>query len=141
MKMKLEIICTINIDVIIFRETPCVAILNKQKCLFFLFLQNQRTGGHNRSCVGVVGIIGREEDVGKGSRRVNIVQILCTHICKCKNEKNEKGDTGEWWRGVKSSIKCLLYCKKFCKCHNVYQHNKKKKKKGNVYSLNPVFER
>jgi hypothetical protein len=26
------------------KETPCVAILNKEKCHFFL-LQNQRTGG------------------------------------------------------------------------------------------------
>jgi hypothetical protein len=29
---------------------------------------------------------GVEEDVGNGCRRVNIVQILCTHLCKCKNE-------------------------------------------------------
>jgi hypothetical protein len=29
---------------------------------------------------------GGVEDVGKGCRRVNIMQILCTHICKWKNE-------------------------------------------------------
>jgi hypothetical protein len=23
--------------------------------------------------------------VGKGCRRVNTMQILCTHVCKCKN--------------------------------------------------------
>jgi hypothetical protein len=26
------------------------------------------------------------EDVGKGCRRVNMVQILCIHVCKWKNE-------------------------------------------------------
>jgi hypothetical protein len=26
------------------------------------------------------------EEVGKGCGRVNIVQILCTHVCKWKNE-------------------------------------------------------
>jgi hypothetical protein len=33
-----------------------------------------------------VGISGRGEDVGKECRRVNIVQIFCTHIKKWKNE-------------------------------------------------------
>jgi hypothetical protein len=32
------------------KETPYVAILNKQKCHFFFLLQNQRTRGLNRSC-------------------------------------------------------------------------------------------
>jgi hypothetical protein len=27
-----------------------------------------------------------EEEVGKGCRGVNTVQILCTHVCKMKNE-------------------------------------------------------
>jgi hypothetical protein len=35
--------------------------------------------------MGVV-ISEREEDAGKGCRRVNMVQILCTHVCKWKNE-------------------------------------------------------
>jgi hypothetical protein len=26
------------------------------------------------------------EEVGKGCRRVNVVQILCTHVCKWKND-------------------------------------------------------
>jgi hypothetical protein len=33
------------------KETPCIDILNKQKCHFFL-KQTQRTGGQNRSCLG-----------------------------------------------------------------------------------------
>jgi hypothetical protein len=34
---------------------------------------------------GTVGTSGREEVVGKQGRRVNRVQILCTHVCKLKN--------------------------------------------------------
>jgi hypothetical protein len=29
---------------------------------------------------------GRVEEVGKGYGRVNIVQILCTYVCKWKND-------------------------------------------------------
>jgi hypothetical protein len=32
-----------------------------------------------------VGINGRGEVVGKGFRRVNMVQKMCTHACKCKH--------------------------------------------------------
>jgi hypothetical protein len=53
-----------------------------------------------------VGSSGRRENVGKGYRMVNIVQILRMHVCKwknetCENSKNEvRGmDEGEWWRG------------------------------------------
>jgi hypothetical protein len=28
---------------------------------------------------------GRGEEVGKGHGRVNMVQMLCTHVCKWKN--------------------------------------------------------
>jgi hypothetical protein len=55
---------------------------------FFFLLQNQRTGGQNRSCLGagVVSTSGRGEDVGKVCRMVNVVQILYTHVCIGKNE-------------------------------------------------------
>jgi hypothetical protein len=33
-----------------------------------------------------VGNSGRQEEVGKGCRKVNMVQILCIHGCKWKNE-------------------------------------------------------
>jgi hypothetical protein len=61
-----------------FKETPCVAILNKQNCLMFL-LQNHRTGGKNRSCVGVL------VPVGVGRRWEKCVGGLiwykyCTHM-------------------------------------------------------------
>jgi hypothetical protein len=64
-----------------------IYIYHKQKCqvFFFFLLQNWRTGGWNRSCPGgvatSVGGVG-----GKGSRRVNMVQKMCTHVCKCKND-------------------------------------------------------
>jgi hypothetical protein len=32
---------------------------------------------------------GREEDIGKECRKVNLVQILCTHVCKWKNRSAE----------------------------------------------------
>jgi hypothetical protein len=38
--------------------------------------------------------------VGKGCRRVNMVQILCTHVCKWKNEtRNREGRIKENDRG------------------------------------------
>jgi hypothetical protein len=64
---------------------------NKQKYHFLFFLlQNWRTGGWNRSCVCW----------GEGCKKINAVQIPCTHVCKYKT------DTwwnyfmkGEQWRG------------------------------------------
>jgi hypothetical protein len=55
------------------KETPCVAILNKQKWA-------------EQVMSGELVPVGRGEDVGKGCRRVNMVQILCAHVCKWKNE-------------------------------------------------------
>jgi hypothetical protein len=54
--------------------------------LFFL-LQNQTTGGRNRSCWGWglrVGTSGRGEMVGKGNRRVNMVQKMCIYASNAK---------------------------------------------------------
>jgi hypothetical protein len=46
---------------------------------FFYKIREQE--GKTGSVWGV-GTREREEDVGKGYRRVNMVQILCTHVCK-----------------------------------------------------------
>jgi hypothetical protein len=46
------------------KETPCVSYLKQTKCHFFL-LQNQRTRGLNRSCLGL-GSSGRGRRWGKG---------------------------------------------------------------------------
>jgi hypothetical protein len=53
-----------------------------------------------------VGTSGSGEKVGKGHRRVNMVKILCTHICKWKNDtcSNYSRNEGKrrvkekWWR-------------------------------------------
>jgi hypothetical protein len=50
-----------------------------RKLRHFFLLQNWSTGGHNRSCLGV-GIRGSGEDVRKGCRRLDMVQMLCTHL-------------------------------------------------------------
>jgi hypothetical protein len=61
----------------------CVAILNKQKCLFLNKIGEQE--GRTEPVWGN-STSGSGEDVGIGCRRVNIVQKLCTHVCKRKNE-------------------------------------------------------
>jgi hypothetical protein len=58
-------------------EIPCIAILNKQKCHFFS--QKRRTGRQNRSCLGG-GYEWEGEDIRKGCRRVNVVEMLWTHV-------------------------------------------------------------
>jgi hypothetical protein len=51
-----------------------------------------------------------------GCKSLNMVQILYTHVCKCKNETcwnySRNGRRGE-------KRKMVTYCKNFCKCHNV----------------------
>jgi hypothetical protein len=56
-------------------EILCRAILNKQKCLFSI-KDDKKV---NSSCSGV-GISEREEDIKKGCRRVNMIEILCTYV-------------------------------------------------------------
>jgi hypothetical protein len=54
--------------------------------MFFL-LQNQRTGRWNMFYPGA-GDLALVGGVGSGEkyRRVNIMQIMYTHVCKCKND-------------------------------------------------------
>jgi hypothetical protein len=53
--------------------------------------------------LGKVVINGREEAVRKGCERVNIVKILCIHVCKWKNDtclnysrNRGRRNKGEW---------------------------------------------
>jgi hypothetical protein len=55
--------------------------------------------------VGGVGTSWRGKDMGRVSRWVNMLQILCAHIYKWKHEtywiysmNRGRGDKGEWWR-------------------------------------------
>jgi hypothetical protein len=60
--------------------------------------------------------------VTKGYRKMNMVQILCTQVCKWKNETTPgKGGKGikENDGGLNSSMIHLVNCKNFYKLHNV----------------------
>jgi hypothetical protein len=96
-----------------------------------LFPQKRWTARQNISCLWI-GISGRRENIRKGCKRVNLVEILCTHVQKWKNEtcwnysRNGGGEIKENDGGVNST---MIYCKNFCKCHNVPQCSNKKDKK------------
>jgi hypothetical protein len=58
-------------------EILCIAVLNKQKCLYSKMedkkVQQELSG---------VGTSGRREDMRKGCRRVNVVEIFCANVWK-----------------------------------------------------------
>jgi hypothetical protein len=45
-------------------------------------LENKRT----KEILEGEGSSGRRKVVGKGGRKVNMVQKMCTYVCKCKND-------------------------------------------------------
>jgi hypothetical protein len=57
----------------------------KQKISFFSFTKSENSRAEE-VLPGGVGIRGRGEKLGNVCSRVNIVQILCTHVCKQKND-------------------------------------------------------
>jgi hypothetical protein len=78
------------------KEYPCIAIYlklakvpcfsNYGLCFFSTKLENRRANG-----TGSAGDMGELAWVGQGSSgkrswRVNMVQIMYTHVCKCKND-------------------------------------------------------
>jgi hypothetical protein len=72
------------------------------------------------------GVGGGTSGKGRGGwRRVNMVQILCIHVCKWKNEicwncsRNQGRGIKKNGEGVDSSMIYLIHCRNFCKCHNV----------------------
>jgi hypothetical protein len=56
----------------------------KQKKCHFIFLKKNVKQEERTSSVWGVGTRGIGEDVEKGYRRVNIIQILCTYVYKWK---------------------------------------------------------
>jgi hypothetical protein len=60
----------------------CSYLKQTKNVIFFFLLQNQRTGVQNRSCLDGWYQWEREE-VEKGYRGANMMQILCTHASKC----------------------------------------------------------
>jgi hypothetical protein len=104
-------------------ETLHIAILNKQKCLFFFSKTENRK--QSRSCLrGWYQWEG--EDIKKRCRRVSMVQILCTHICKWKKWDLLKLFQEQGLEGVNST---MIYYKNFCKsqCTPSTINNKRKK--------------
>jgi hypothetical protein len=75
----------IHIYVEMSQENALYSNLKPAKPSFFIFtkLENRRV---KQVLPGEVVTHERGEDIGKGCRRVNIVQILCTHECKWKND-------------------------------------------------------
>jgi hypothetical protein len=58
-------------------KTSCFSFLS----FMFFLLQNQRTGGQNRSCVGGgVAKVGGGQVAGEKGRRMNMVQIMYIHM-------------------------------------------------------------
>jgi hypothetical protein len=71
-----------------------------------------------------VGISGRGEAIRKRGWKENIVEIFCIHVCKWKNETcsnyfRNGGDGNKGGGGGGGVNSTMIYCKKFCKCHNV----------------------
>jgi hypothetical protein len=96
----------------------------QKKMSFFFLLENQRTRGWNSTCrKSLVPVeVGRS---GKGCRRVNMEQILCTHVCKWEMRHSEtilgmgegriKENDGE----DEFNMIYLIFCKNFHKCCNI----------------------
>jgi hypothetical protein len=125
-------------------ETPCITVWNKQKCLFFFFLQKQRTRQKNVLSVRIDSSeIGG--DIRKGIWRVNMLEIFCTHVCKLKNKtcwnyprNGGRDDKGEWWRGwiqlwyvVRTSVNVTMYSQ--------YNNNKNKVLKNFKNKINKLI--
>jgi hypothetical protein len=59
--------------------------LKQTKMYFFFLLQNWRTGRQEQVQFGGWNQW-EDDDVGKEFGRVNMAKILCTHVCKWKND-------------------------------------------------------
>jgi hypothetical protein len=66
------------------QENSLQSYLKQTKCHFFSFTKSENRRAE-QVLLGGVGNSGSGEDVGKVCRRVNMVQILCGHVCKWKN--------------------------------------------------------
>jgi hypothetical protein len=59
----------------IYKEIRCIVVLNKKMSFFFFYKigeQEVLSGGWYQ---------GGEEEVGKGCKRLNMLQIMCTRVC------------------------------------------------------------
>jgi hypothetical protein len=58
--------------------------LKQAKISFFFFIYKIREQEGRTGLARGIGTSGGGDVVGKGCRRVSIMQILCTHVCKWK---------------------------------------------------------
>jgi hypothetical protein len=54
--------------------------------LIYLFIYKNRKRGSKTGPLRGMSTSGRREDMKKGGWRENMVEMLCTHVCKWKNE-------------------------------------------------------
>jgi hypothetical protein len=86
-------------------KSPCFSFYIL--CFFFYKIREQEGGKVSAQGRGaVVGTSGRGGDGGERGRRMNTIQIMYTHVCKCKNDtccncfRNQgRGDERVQWRG------------------------------------------
>jgi hypothetical protein len=62
-------------------------MLNKQNVTSFFFTKTENRKAKQVLSGGCVLVVRKDvKDVRNGDRRVNMVEIFHTHVCKCKNE-------------------------------------------------------
>jgi hypothetical protein len=69
------------------KESPCIAILIKQKCHFFLLSFSKLENWRKEQSLPVEGVVDTsvgDQELGTGCKRVYMVQILYTQECKWK---------------------------------------------------------
>jgi hypothetical protein len=81
------------------KETLCVVtfISNKKNVIFFFFFSTKSESRRAKPVLprggsGTSRIAG--EVVGIGRRRMNKMQKMCTHVCKCENDDTIPGMLG-----------------------------------------------
>jgi hypothetical protein len=83
------------------RNSLC-SYLKQAKLSFFSFTKSENRRAE-QVLPGEVGTSGRGEEAGKGCKKVNMMHILCTHVCKWKNDtcwnysRPGEGEDRQWW--------------------------------------------
>jgi hypothetical protein len=129
----------IGVIIHIYKETSegnslfaCVK-LGKMSFFFSFFFYKIGVQAGRTGPMRGISTSGRKEVAGKGSKRVNKVQKLCTHVRKCKNDTcwNYSRNWGGKGEQKNSSMMYLIHYQNFCKYHSLSppaQQLKKKKK-------------
>jgi hypothetical protein len=96
------------------KETPCIATLNRQKYHFFSFTKLENGSRIGLAWGGRWLVAVWEGRSAERAKEVNMVQILCTHVCKCKNDacrncsRNGRREIKGMMEGVNSNMIYLI---------------------------------